>query len=495
MNQEELTQKLKNNDRIFGLGSVLYACFYAFCLYKNNSGVTYPFFLIGSLLFFCYCMKKLGISLKKDSLFYMVAIILLGVSTFCTGDGRIIAMNNMGIFLLMASFLLHAFFQDHNWSFFRYFKNIFVLAFSWLGQLHRPFQDFRKKENEKNTGFFILIGLCAGIPLLAIVWMLLSSADAAFYQMSARLFDKINLADIIGITFTIVLVFFAVYGTFAFLCCKKLTDEVQDKKSAEALPFIVVLVPLTVLYMVFCGVQIVCLFGGSVELEGMTYAQYARKGFFDLLVVCILNLILVQVGHGCFRKNTALNVVMTVMSACTYIMIASSAFRMIQYIRHYYLTFLRILVLWALIVIAILLTGVIISIFKEGFPLFRFMCVIVTVGYLLLSFSHVDYWIAKCNMTYVNHTENTFFDTDGRLDFRYLAKLSSDAAPALSEGIKLQKTESAGAENPDYVFDRYDGINEENWGQFYLDRMDEQYENMQIRSFNLSKYIAHKVLN
>ena len=492
MNEEKLTQKLKDNFGFFGIGTLLYSCFYVFCLYKNTSGVTYPFFLIGSLLFYCLFMRKLEISLKKDSGFYMAAIVLLGISTFCTGDGRIIAMNKTGIYLLTASFLLHSYFEDRNWSFFRYFKNIVILGFSWLWQLHRPFTDFKKKENEKNTVFFILIGLCIGLPLLAIVWMLLMSADAAFGQMSQKLFGEINFSTIFSICFRIVLVFFITYGILAFLCRKKISDTEAEKKQAEALPAIVVLLPLTVLYMVFCGIQIVCLFGGAVELEGMTYAQYARKGFFDLLVVCILNLILVQVGHGCFRKNTLLNAVMTVMSACTYIMIASSAFRMIQYIRHYYLTFLRIFVLWFLVVIAILLTGVIISIYKEGFPLFRYMCVVVTVCYLFLSFSLVDYWIAQCNMTYVSHTENTFFDTYGRLDFRYLARLSSDAAPALAESIRQQETVSADDVQTD---NRYYGINEENWGQYYLDRMDEQYEDMHIRSFNLSKYIAHKVLH
>lgn len=37
------TKKIKENFQIFGLASFLYACLYAFCMYRNNSGVTYPF--------------------------------------------------------------------------------------------------------------------------------------------------------------------------------------------------------------------------------------------------------------------------------------------------------------------------------------------------------------------------------------------------------------------------------------------------------------------
>ena len=100
------TKKMKENFQIFGLASFLYACLYAFCMYRNSSGVTYPFFVAGSLCFICFCFAKLEISLKKGSVFYAVSMMLLAVSTFCTDDGRIIALNKLGIFLLTISFLL-----------------------------------------------------------------------------------------------------------------------------------------------------------------------------------------------------------------------------------------------------------------------------------------------------------------------------------------------------------------------------------------------------
>ena len=43
---------------------------------------------------------------------------------------------------------------------------------------------------------------------------------------------------------------------------------------------------VAVLYVIFCGIQIIYLFGGGGELPaGVTYAEYARQGFFQLLVV------------------------------------------------------------------------------------------------------------------------------------------------------------------------------------------------------------------
>ena len=45
--------KLRENFRFFGPVTLLYACFYAFCMYRNGSGITFPFFMVGSLLFLC----------------------------------------------------------------------------------------------------------------------------------------------------------------------------------------------------------------------------------------------------------------------------------------------------------------------------------------------------------------------------------------------------------------------------------------------------------
>lgn len=49
----------------FGWASAVYALFYTFCLYKNASGITYPFFVAGTLAYFCLCTRKSGVPLKK----------------------------------------------------------------------------------------------------------------------------------------------------------------------------------------------------------------------------------------------------------------------------------------------------------------------------------------------------------------------------------------------------------------------------------------------
>ena len=59
------------------------------------------------------------------------------------------------------------------------------------------------------------------------------------------------------------------------------------------------------------------------------------------------------------------------------------------------------LVLWALAVIAILLHGILLQIWKKGF-LFTYGMAAVCVCYLALSFSHVDYFIARYNLAHMD---------------------------------------------------------------------------------------------
>ena len=60
-------------------------------------------------------------------------------------------------------------------------------------------------------------------------------------------------------------------------------------------------------------------------------------------------------------------------------MIASSAYRMGLYVGQYGLTTLRFFVFWALGVIALFMLGVILSICKPAFSLFRYGIIVIGV--------------------------------------------------------------------------------------------------------------------
>lgn len=227
------------------------------------------------------------------------------------------------------------------------------------------------------------------------------------------------------------------------------------------------------------------------------------------MAVSILNLIIVLICMSLFRKSKVLKVILTMMSLCTFIMIASSAMRMLIYIRFYYLTFLRILVLWSLALLAVLFLGILISIYAEKFPLFRYSMAVVTVFYLGLSFAHPDYIIARVNIANAEAESRQWWVDESVApyhDFTYLSRLSADAAPVLvpymeSLGYDFAAFDSESAlayakEQRSDSEDRYLRRHEiGDFGYWWMESLQDRTENFGIRTFNLSRYYAMKLLH
>ena len=493
--------KVKEHFNIFGVASFLYACLYAFCMYRNDSGVTYSFFVAGSLVYICFCLSKLGIIWKKDNGFYMISMVLLSVSTFCTDDGRIIFFNKLGVFLLTISMLLSIIYETCKWNLGKYLCSICAACIMAIAEMFTPFADAcwycKNKLDKKNSKYlYVVIGIVITIPLFVIVFLLLTSADAVFRNMADSLLKDMDFGDIMLAGWLVFFMFIASYGILVFMCKKSLNEEVRDKRTGEPLIAIPVATILSLLYLVFSVVQILYLFMGNMQLpEGYTYAEYAREGFFQLLAVGILNLILVLIGLSYFRPNKVLKAVLIVMSGCTFIMLASSAMRMIIYIQYYYLTFLRILVLWSLVVLFLIFVGVVIYIRKDSFPLFRYSMVVVTCLYLCLSFGHPDYWIAKVNVESMQADRSDFFKGEAYDDYYYLSTLNADAAPVLLELLD-EKNYDLGyyyyCENGDEYYSRSSEIT---FGYNWLERMHERTLDRSLRKFNVSRFLMRQNLN
>lgn len=486
------------------LTTLVYSIFYTFCLYKNLSGITMPFFISGSYCYLICSMKKMNVSFKKDaiSLFQLIGSVLLGISTFLTDSGPIHVFNFIGFLLLLGSFMLHQIYEDSLWGFGKYLGSLLYTALCALGHIFDPFIDcsaFLQKQREKKAqageeqkehkGKYVIYGLLILLPLLIIVVALLASADVVFGNLLSQMFMNITIPEhIMGIIFLTIFAFFAAYCYLAAVLSRPVSDMVHDFKHGEPIMAITITSVLAVVYFLFSLIQIIYLFGGAMALqEGYTYAEYARQGFFQLLFVCVINLVLVLVCLTCFKENKALKIILTIISACTFIMIASSAYRMLLYVSIYFLTFLRVLVLWSLVLLTILLAGVFVSIFKAEFPLFKYCMLAVTIMYLGLSFSHQDYWIARYNVNAVT-AEGKDVMTDSRL--HYLGSLSLDAVPVYAD-IEINEV-------PDYENPAYADVSMQEAPATFADfvpsieKIERECGNMSFRTFNLSKWIALK---
>lgn len=478
---------------ILSVGCFLYALLYTFCLYNNKSGITYPFFVGGVLCFFGYYLKKFGATAAKDRNFLLGAVILLGILNCTTDSSVLISLNRFFIVLLTGVWLLESLHDSTSWKPGTWITALTHLLGGSLIRFYKPVEDAywrfilrEKKDNNtseheavKKKIIFVLLGVGISFPVLFVIVLLLGSADALFWEMICDVWDALfswNLweffidGNCFWILFMLISSFALVYGLLTYAGNRKYIDKAVKIKETEWDSYIAIafLSMITIVYCLFCGIQIFGLFLGQMELpEGYTYAEYARQGFFQLLFVCLFNICLVLGCLGFFKKNKWLKIMLTIISGCTYIMIASSAYRMILYISSYQLTFLRVFVLWALLMIALAFIGIILYIWNHDFGLFRYLLITVTAGYFIFAAIHPDYWIARYNIDQYAKGED--------IDFWYVTYgLSLDAAPAVYDLADMEHP-SGYMEGVVNYLDGYDL------------RVNKMSENMTVRNWNLSR--------
>lgn len=192
---------------------------------------------------------------------------------------------------------------------------------------------------------------------------------------------------------------------------------------------------LDVLFLVFVVVQLAVLFGGHahvLETAGLTYAEYARQGFWQLLAAATLTLGVVGAPALVVETPTRahrllLRLLLGLLCALTIVILASAVHRLALYEEAFGLTrsrlFAETFALWLGGLFGLLvLAGVA--------PLVRWQLPRIAVGATaaaLLAFSSAnpDGLIAERNLERWRET--------GRIDLAYLQGLSADAAPMLAE--------------------------------------------------------------
>lgn len=427
MNDEEKVKNtlplwMESNLEFMWCISFIFGVIYILCLDNNLIGITYPLFVAAIYAAAIIIMRKMNIAIKRMSYFYIVISILLGITTFRTASSMIHSMNNIAIALLACTFVLHQTYDDWRWSIGKYTSSIIQYIFCSLGCLYYSFLNIDKlikKLQQKKYKVIVLVlaGIVISIPLLLILVSLLAMADRVFSSLIDHILSSyLNLGTIIRIFIKFVAASFLVY---AFICCaglKKVKAEQIEKRNCEPILMITTMSMVGFIYLIFCGIQIFYLFlGRGVLPYHMTYAEYAREGFFQLLFVIFINLVMVLLCIKYFRESKILNIILTIISLCTYIMIASSLYRMMLYIGAYHLTRMRVLVLWFLVLISVLMIGVIRLIYQNKFPLFHYSICVIGVFYLLFAGMRPDYLIANYNYSH-----------NGSIDIR---NLSADALP------------------------------------------------------------------
>lgn len=196
-----------------------------------------------------------------------------------------------------------------------------------------------------------------------------------------------------------------------------------------ALPLIV----LNVLFLSFVAVQLTVLFAGHdhvLRTSGLTYAEYARQGFWQLLAAAVLTLVVLQgatlVADPRTRtEHVLLQALRGLLSALTIVIVASAFHRLRLYESAFGLTRLRLAAeafsLWLGGTFALL---IVVGALRRAAAFPR--AVLAWSGMALIAFS-----VANPDARIADRNVDRWRET-GRIDIDYVSRLSADATPALS---------------------------------------------------------------
>ncbi len=474
-----LLTKLRKQYEITGAISLVFGIFFALSFYQAGLGANALFFTAVMVQLLMTAMRKYEIPLKRGTKLYYGLALLFGLSTALTENEALQLMNIISILILLNISILHQLHEDGSWDFMQYLSKIFGMLFLGIASIGMPFVDsvsFLKRsklfKNDRLRNIFI--GVIVAIPLLLVIIALLSGADMLFGDMTRNVYDFLFSADIIGVAFMLIFGFLSCYCILCGAAAQTGRSEARTRKKADASIAITVMLLICLVYAVFCGMQVMYLFANGLFTlpEGYTFAEYARQGFFELLAVAIINVALMLIITAFFTEKRLLRGLLTFMTACTYILIGSATYRMLLYIGTYHLTFLRLFVLLSLFIIALILGGVIVSVYHKSFPLFRYSTVVIAVCYLLFSMARPDYFIASY---LIDHQSR--FDLEDASFLTY--ELSLDAAPVV---LPILEDNSYWSESIGYLKENYHN------------KITHEKDSRDFRDFNLSSDIAARYL-
>lgn len=291
----------------------------------------------------------------------------------------------------------------------------------------------RTKDHDHGTSIRTLVAGLIAVALLFVFGLLLAGADAAFAQVLSEIASSLNGRTLLGwIGSAAVLVTVTATAAHVLLTDKPAPEDKSRLRLVRRVEWVLPVGGLVVLFAGFVAVQATVLFGGGhhvLATAGLTYAQYARSGFWQLLAVTGLTVIVVGVAAQIAPRSTAtdrmlLRVLLGLLSTLSLVIVASALSRMAAYEQAYGFTRRRLLVtvceLWLGVLFLLILVA---GIRLRGRWVPRAALAAAGAALLGLAILNPDAFIAQQNVAR--------FVKTGRIDVDYLRTLSADAVPAL----------------------------------------------------------------
>jgi hypothetical protein len=423
---------------------------------SEEIGISYPLFVAVLYAYLFWGLRhqvRRGLDLE---FMLLVPIAMLSLTFFIFANQLFLVLNFLVIpLLIVAQTMRMGELKRHLGQPFRYFgdliKQLIVSSFTYFPQPLLLFITLLRDRagSSKNRSLLkIGLGLLLTLPLLIVVVPLLASADSMFQVQIAGwqdMFYKINLGSFLFRTIWIVFVSSYLFGYLWALKhprtaqVKEIPDvdwgnwkvETQKPISLDTTVALTMLVVVNAVYLLFTIVQFSYFFAGGdgVLPDGTNYAEYARRGFAELVIVTMINFSLLLGGiHGVKAEDNPriklfIKVMLSLLVVSTVVMLISAHLRLSLYEEAYGYTTTRILVHAFMLFLAVLIILSLVRVWVDQMPLLKPFIWVSLVAWVLINFISIDVIIVKNNLQ--RYTQS------GKIDLSYFYSLSYDIVPYL----------------------------------------------------------------
>lgn len=408
--------------------AALAAILYDVLFWKESAGVNFLLLVVVSTLLVTIGLAAAG-RLKNAAAFGVAALALAfsaSVATyeneFVTWIAPVMAVLLSLVYVGWVSMVTNGLpVYLHQFAFVRHFDEVFS---SWKTTLHAL------AAGREGIVRHILWGLLIAAPLVIIFGLLFSAADPIFADWLKRLNVWESAWRVVR---TVVLALLGAGGLYVLTHEKNAATATTPWHWRMAVPtVVVVLVLLNLLFAAFVAIQIKYFFGGAsyVLATGLTFADYARNGFFELARVLVIAAIIILFIHRSFAatRSWLVSIFQVAFIAQVGVVAVSALKRMALYQEMYGFTTLRLYVAWFIyLVLAILVFSGVALLARISFR--RYALAVTFLGLVAgagVAFINVDGVIANENIT-------RWAKANKDLDMEYLSKLSLDAVPTLQQ--------------------------------------------------------------
>lgn len=300
---------------------------------------------------YIYLVNKQNMVVDKKGYIYLLPILLIIIGTLLF----ITDISNMILNIFVLPFLISFLFlkltnknYDVSGNFLKWFYNLFPN--NLFSNLELVKDNIITEKHNNKTIKNILVGILLSIPFVFIIMSLLTSADMYFNVFINKLSNSFsNLFDIdyIKNNILIFIIYFVIsFSVFSNIITSK-NKTIGDSKKHDLEVSIVntILVVINLVFVLFIISEISKLAGNFLQLpQEYTYAKYAREGFFQLLLVTVINFSIVSFlmyKSEIISKSKLLKKLVLLLLVFTILLIFNSYYRMFLYMYEYGFTILR----------------------------------------------------------------------------------------------------------------------------------------------------------